>query len=120
MPSDKRPSLTPAVHGGEPDRFAHDALTAPIFQTATYTFRDTAELVEYMEGRKEREEYGRYGNPTVSLLEDRVAALEGAPAAVAFSAALCERPREMALRWPRSRRWMLVVVSVVLQQSLQG
>ena len=47
----KRPSLTPAVHGGEPKQYAHDALTAPIVQTATYTFANTAELVEYMEGR---------------------------------------------------------------------
>ena len=38
---------------------------------------------------------------------------------MAFSAALCERPREMALR--ALRRWTSpVVVSVVLQQSLQG
>jgi len=88
MPSDKRPSLTPAVHGGEPERFAHDALTAPIVQTATYTFRDTAELIEYMEGRKEREEYGRYGNPTVRLVEDRLAVLEGAADAVAFSSGM--------------------------------
>lgn len=88
MPADKRPSLTPSVHGGEPERYAHDALTAPIIQTATYTFRDTAELIEYMEGRKEREEYGRYGNPTVRLMEDRVAALEGAADGVAFSSGM--------------------------------
>jgi cystathionine gamma-synthase len=85
---DKRPSLTPAVHGGEPKHYAHDALTAPIVQTATYTFESTAELVEYMEGRKEREEYGRYGNPTARLLEQRVAALEGTEDAVSFSSGM--------------------------------
>lgn len=88
MGEGKRPSLTAAVRGGEPKHYAHDALTAPIIQTATYTFANTAELVEYMEGRKEREEYGRYGNPTVRLLEDRVAALEGAEDAVAFSSGM--------------------------------
>ena len=86
--AEKRPSLTPAVHGGEPSHYAHDAMTAPIVQTATYTFADTAELVDYMEGRKEREEYGRYGNPTVRLLEERVAALEGTDDAVAFSSGM--------------------------------
>jgi cystathionine gamma-synthase len=88
MAERKRPSLTPAVHGGEPDRYAHDALTAPIVQTATYTFANTAELIEYMEGRKEREEYGRYGNPTARLLEERVASLEGADDAVSFSSGM--------------------------------
>jgi cystathionine gamma-synthase len=86
--ADKRPSLTPAVHGGEPEHYAHDALTAPIVQTATYTFENTAELVEYMEGKKEREEYGRYGNPTARLLEQRVAALEGSEDAVSFSSGM--------------------------------
>ena len=88
MAEQKRPSLTPAVHGGEPDRYAHDALTAPIVQTATYTFENTAALVEYMEGRKEREEYGRYGNPTARLFEERVAALEGAEDAVSFNSGM--------------------------------
>jgi cystathionine gamma-synthase len=36
----------------------------------------------------EREEYGRYGNPTVRELELRVAALEGADDAVAFSSGM--------------------------------
>jgi cystathionine gamma-synthase len=84
----KRPSLTPAVHGGEPTRFAHDALTLPIIQTATYTFENTAELVAYMEGHREREEYGRYGNPTVRVLEERIAALECAEDAVMFSSGM--------------------------------
>jgi len=85
---DKRPSYTSAVHDGEPKQFAHDSLTPPIVQTATYTFKDTAELVAYMEGHREREEYGRYGNPTVRVLEERVAALEGTEDAVAFASGM--------------------------------
>lgn len=81
----RRASSTLAVHGGEPRTYAHDALTAPIVQTATYSFRDTAELVAYMEGRVEREEYGRYGNPSVRLVEKKIAALEGTEDAVAFA-----------------------------------
>ncbi len=88
LPSDKSRSLTPAVHSGEPARFAHDALTLPIIQTATYTFENTAELVAYMEGHREREEYGRYGNPTVRVVEERIAALEGAEDAVVFSSGM--------------------------------
>jgi cystathionine gamma-synthase len=76
---------TVAVHGGEPRTYPYDALTAPIAQTATYSFADTAELVAYFEGHKDREEYGRYGNPTVRLVEEKLAALEGTEDAAAFS-----------------------------------
>ncbi|MEY4576307.1 MAG: hypothetical protein RL701_1010 [Pseudomonadota bacterium] len=85
---DKRPSYTSVVHGGEPKQFAHDSLTLPIVQTATYTFKNTAELVAYMEGHREREEYGRYGNPTVRVLEERLAALEGTEDAIAFASGM--------------------------------
>jgi cystathionine gamma-synthase len=81
--------LTTAVQGGQPAQFAHESLTLPIVQTATYTFANTAELVTYMEGAgKQREEYGRYGNPTVRVLEERVAVLERAEDAVAFSSGM--------------------------------
>ncbi|HJL05226.1 MAG TPA: aminotransferase class I/II-fold pyridoxal phosphate-dependent enzyme [Polyangiaceae bacterium LLY-WYZ-15_(1-7)] len=90
--SDSKPPRAPetlAVHGGEPRRHEYDALAAPIVQTATYTFRDTAELCAFFEGRTEREEeYGRYGNPTVRLVEKKVAALEGAQDAIAFSSGM--------------------------------
>ncbi len=81
-------SKTLAVHGGEPRTYPYDALAAPITQTATYSFADTAELIAYFEGRKEREEYGRYGNPSVRLVEEKVAALEGTEDAVAFASGM--------------------------------
>jgi len=79
---------TLAVHGGEPRTYPYDALVAPITQTATYSFADTAELIAYFEGRKEREEYGRYGNPSVRLVEEKVASLEGTEDAVAFASGM--------------------------------
>ncbi len=84
----KRSSHTTAVHGGEPRTYPYDSLTAPITQTATYSFADTAELVAYFEGRKEREEYGRYGNPTARLVEQKIAALEGVEDGVAFASGM--------------------------------
>jgi cystathionine gamma-synthase len=41
-----------------------------------------------MEGESEREEYGRYGNPTVRLVEEKVAALEGVDDAAAFGSGM--------------------------------
>ena len=78
-----------AVHGGEARSRALDTLAEPIAQTATYTFESTAALVAYMEGDGgEREEYGRYGNPTVRTLERKLAALEGTDDAVAFGSGM--------------------------------
>ncbi|KXZ43373.1 hypothetical protein GPECTOR_92g596 [Gonium pectorale] len=71
---------TTAVHGGERGgrpRVA-DALTTPIVQTSTYHFRNTAELIDYNEGRFESYEYGRYGNPTSQACEAKIKELEGA------------------------------------------
>lgn len=67
---------TRSVHAGEGRKRAHDAITTPIVQTSTYTFADTATVVNHHEGTIEHEEYGRYGNPTVRAAEAKVAALE--------------------------------------------
>jgi cystathionine gamma-synthase len=80
--------LTRAVQGGEPRSYPYDSITHPIVQTATYSFANTAELVSFMEGNLEREEYGRYGNPSVRALELKVAALEGVDDAAAFSSGM--------------------------------
>jgi cystathionine gamma-synthase len=80
---------TKAVHAGEGRDKAGNAVTTPIFQTATYAFRDTHELIDYMEGHIEREEYGRYGNPTQRVVERKLAALDGGEAALLFSTGMC-------------------------------
>ncbi|MDF3068608.1 MAG: metB2 [Polyangiaceae bacterium] len=87
----RTPTSTDAVHAGIDRGRSHHTLTPSIAQTATYTFENTATLERYMRGEDpdpEREEYGRYGNPTVRELERRVAALEGAEDAVAFSSGM--------------------------------
>ncbi len=84
----RRSVATQAVHGGEASRKNGNALTTPIVQTSTYVFRDTAELVEHMSGQTTREEYGRYGNPTQHVAEQKCAALEGAEAGLAFSSGM--------------------------------
>ncbi len=88
---DNTATSTQAVHAGTSRKQPHHTLAAPIAQTATYTFDDTADLERYMRGEDpdpEREEYGRYGNPTVRELEKRIAALEAADDAVAFASGM--------------------------------
>src|SRR5690606_6895621 len=87
-PKNRFATSTDAVHAGVPRSRPHHALSLDIAQTATYTFKSTADLEQYMRGEDadpEREEYGRYGNPTVRELELRVAALEACDDAVALS-----------------------------------
>jgi len=84
---------TRAVHGGVNRQNPYHALTTPLVQTATYTFRNTADLCAYMEGHlwgggEAREEYGRYGNPTISAAEARLAALEGAGSALLYASGM--------------------------------
>lgn len=90
--SDDRPARGPsttAVHGGEPDVRDDRALTVPVVLSSTYPFGDTAELVDYMEGRRVRPpEYGRYGNPTVAAAEAKLAAIEGGEAAVLMASGM--------------------------------
>lgn len=86
-------SSTQAVHGGVKRHNPYHALTTPIVQTATYTFRDTAELVEFMDSTiwgegSDREEYGRYGNPTTWAVEERLAALDGAEDAAVYASGM--------------------------------
>ncbi len=83
-----KPTGTTAVHGGERREKAYNAVTHAIAPTATYAFRDTAELCDFFEGKIEREEYGRYGNPTVRAAEQKLAALEGAEDAACFASGM--------------------------------
>jgi len=84
-------SSTEAVHGGTSREHAHHGLAMPIAQTATFTFSGSADLERYMRGEDpdpSREEYGRYGNPTVHEVESRIAALEGTDAALLFGSGM--------------------------------
>ncbi len=81
-------SSTNAVHAGETREKYADSLTTPIFQTSTYTFKDTAEIEAYTKHKKDRFEYGRYGNPTEKIAERRLAALENAEDCVLFASGM--------------------------------
>ena len=85
---------TRAVHAGEEKRKPYGALTTPIVRTSTYTFENTAEIMDYMRrlaaGEPDvRNEYGRYSNPTQSAAERKIADLEGGERALLFASGMC-------------------------------
>jgi methionine-gamma-lyase len=74
---------TTAIHGGEPPRHGVGApVGTPICRTSTFTFSSTAEMKLWAEGKSKAYIYTRYGNPTLAVAEGKIAALEGAEAAV--------------------------------------
>ncbi|MBW2693469.1 MAG: PLP-dependent transferase, partial [Deltaproteobacteria bacterium] len=80
---------TRSVHSGERDHQATNAVTTPIYQTSTYWFEKSAQLQALQEGRDQRDEYGRYSNPTWRAVERKLCDLEGAEEAVLFSSGMC-------------------------------
>jgi cystathionine gamma-synthase len=77
-----------AVHAGEPRPKPGHSLATPIMQTATFTFANSQEIKDHFEGRIDRVEYGRYGNPTQRIAEAKLAALEGAEDCLLFSSGM--------------------------------
>jgi len=62
-----------------------EPLTTPIFETTTFVFDSAQQVRDYNEGKSDKFLYTRYGNPTLSAVEEKVAKLEGAEVAMLLS-----------------------------------
>jgi methionine-gamma-lyase len=81
--SSKSGAQTLAIHAGEPPRHGvNTGVGTSICRTSTFTFSSTEEMKEWAEGKNSAYIYTRYGNPTLSVAEGKIAALESAEAAV--------------------------------------
>ncbi|NVZ10497.1 aminotransferase class I/II-fold pyridoxal phosphate-dependent enzyme [Allochromatium humboldtianum] len=89
MPDSQTTALaTLCVHAGELTD-AHGSPHTPIYTTTTFAFHSTQALLDVVEGRAAGSLYTRYGlNPTIQSLETKLAALEGAEAALAFGSGM--------------------------------
>jgi methionine-gamma-lyase len=79
---------TLVLHSGGKELFPEGAAAEPIFQTSTFVFKDSAEVKKYQEGKTDKYLYTRYGNPTLKMAEDKMAALEGAEAGLVVSSGM--------------------------------
>lgn len=68
---------TQCIHGPAHFDDPHGALTAPLYQTSTFKFKDAAQGAARFAGEESGYIYTRLGNPTTRELEQKVAALEG-------------------------------------------
>jgi cystathionine gamma-synthase len=79
---------TRAIHGHS-GRDAFGSPNTPIYNTTTFRFDSTADLLDVIDGRTRGGLYTRYGlNPTLFALEETLAGLESAEAAWAFSSGM--------------------------------
>ncbi len=91
VPQDMDQSLglsTRCVHAGERRQKPEGSISAPIFTASTYTFESTDRLLDFVQGREQREEYGRYGNPNERSVEAKLASLDGAEEAILYSSGM--------------------------------
>ncbi len=72
-----------ALHGGQQPDPVTGARAVPIYQTTSYVFRDSDQAASLFNLERAGHIYSRISNPTVAVLEERVAALEGGVGAVA-------------------------------------
>jgi cystathionine gamma-synthase len=79
---------TRAIHGHTADD-AYGSPYPPIYNTTTFGFDSTADLLDVIDGRTRGGLYTRYGlNPTIQALEETLAGLESAEAAWVFSSGM--------------------------------
>jgi methionine-gamma-lyase len=73
---------TRAIHAGESHHGISGPVATPIVRSSTFTFSGTAEMKRWAEGKSKAYIYTRYGNPTLSVAEAKIAELERGEAAV--------------------------------------
>ncbi|KAK9107500.1 hypothetical protein Syun_023511 [Stephania yunnanensis] len=92
-----------AVHAGE--RLGRgiftDGITTPVVNTTAYWFKTSDELIDFKEGRHASFEYGRYGNPTTVVAEEKISALEGAESTLFLASGMCASTVMMFALVPR-------------------
>ena len=76
---------TIAIHGGYSPEPTTNAVAVPIYQTTSYSFRDTQHGADLFDLKEAGNIYTRIMNPTSDVLENRVAAMEGGIGALALA-----------------------------------
>lgn len=64
------------------------AVTTPIYQSSLFTFSDYDSMIARFRGESDQPLYSRVDNPTVKALQDKMAALEGGEACLAFGSGM--------------------------------
>ena len=79
---------TRAIHMGKKNAAEQGALVPPIYMTSTFTFENAEQGAALFAGEEKGHFYSRISNPTLSLLEECIADLEGAEASMATASGM--------------------------------
>ncbi|MCG1011177.1 methionine gamma-lyase [Tepidanaerobacter sp. GT38] len=79
---------TKAIHAGQKPCPVTGAHVTPIYQTSTFVFKDVEQGARRFAGQEPGYIYTRLGNPTITELEEKIAALEGGEAALATASGM--------------------------------
>lgn len=79
---------TKAIHAGNVKDAQYGALATPIYQSSTFVFDSCEQGGRRFAGQESGYIYTRLGNPTTSVLEAKIAALEGGEDAVACASGM--------------------------------
>ncbi|MFD1851950.1 methionine gamma-lyase [Oceanobacillus bengalensis] len=79
---------TKVIHQGYDGKDMLGSLVPPLFQTSTYAFDSAEQGERRFSGEEEGYIYSRLGNPTVSILEEKIAALENGEKGLAFGSGM--------------------------------
>ena len=79
---------TQAIHAGYNDDPTTNAVAVPIYQTTSYSFRDTEHGANLFNLAEPGNIYSRIMNPTNDVLEQRLAAMEGGVAALCMASGM--------------------------------
>lgn len=79
---------TLSLHGGHSPDSDFGARAVPIYQTTSYLFRDVEHAAGLFNLERQGHIYSRISNPTVAVLEERIAALEGGVGSIATASGM--------------------------------
>src|SRR5690625_5228730 len=86
--TDRKRFETAAIHEGYDAKKMQGSLSTPLYQTSTYEFQSAEHGEKSFLGEEDGYIYTRLGNPTIDVLEKRIAQLEGGESALAFASGM--------------------------------
>lgn len=107
MSKSSKPGLSTRTIHGHSFKDAHGSPHVPVYDTTTFAFQSTADLLDVVDGRKPGSLYTRYGmNPSIFAVEEILASLEGAEVAWSFCSGMAA---EAALFLAHGREGMVCI-----------
>ncbi|MFD1068183.1 trans-sulfuration enzyme family protein [Oceanobacillus locisalsi] len=88
MPKNYKGFTSNLIHVGESPDPTTGSVIPPIYQTTTFAFDSNESVLDLMEGRKDGYIYTRYGNPNYTMVEKKIAFLEGGENALVLSSGM--------------------------------